>query len=305
MPVVVPERFRGFADRGEEWARWLDRLPRLVGDLLGEWDLTADGAAVHGECALVVPVRTADGVPAVLKVSWPHWEAEYEHLALRDWDGAGSARLLRADPHRFALLLERVHPRDLTTVEEIEATELVAATYRRLHVPAGPQYRRLSVEVTRCADGLAALPSGAPVPRRYVEQAVSLARDLAADPDCDGRLIHTDLHYFNVLAADREPWLVIDPKPLSGDPHYEVAPLLWNRWDEITATGDVRAAVRRRFHAAVDAAGLDEDRARDWVVVRELCNIGWAIEDLGGRLVDPETQDWITTALAIAKAVQD
>ncbi|MGH3460004.1 MAG: aminoglycoside phosphotransferase family protein [Kribbellaceae bacterium] len=305
MPVVVPERFRGFADRGEEWARWLDRLPRLVGDLLGEWDLTADGAAVHGECALVVPVRTADGVPAVLKVSWPHWEAEYEHLALRDWDGAGSVRLLRADPHRFALLLERVHPRDLTTVEEIEATELVAATYRRLHVPAGPQYRRLSVEVTRWADGLAALPSGAPVPRRYVEQAVSLARDLAADPDCDGRLIHTDLHYFNVLAADREPWLVIDPKPLSGDPHYEVAPLLWNRWDEITATGDVRAAVRRRFHAAVDAAGLDEDRARDWVVVRELCNIGWAIEDLGGRLVDPETQDWITTALAIAKAVQD
>ncbi|HZO69930.1 MAG TPA: aminoglycoside phosphotransferase family protein [Kribbellaceae bacterium] len=305
MPVVVPERFRGFADRGEEWARWLDRLPRLVGDLLGEWDLTADGAAVHGECALVVPVRTADGVPAVLKVSWPHWEAEYEHLALRDWDGAGSVRLLRADPHRFALLLERVHPRDLTTVEEIEATELVAATYRRLHVPAGPQYRRLSVEVTRWADGLAALPSGAPVPRRYVEQAVSLARDLAADPDCDGRLIHTDLHYFNVLAADREPWLVIDPKPLSGDPHYEVAPLLWNRWDAITATGDVRAAVRRRFHAAVDAAGLDEDRARDWVVVRELCNIGWAIEDLGGRLVDPETQDWITTALAIAKAVQD
>jgi len=305
VPVVVPERFRGFADRGEEWARWLDRLPRLVGDLLGEWDLTADGAAVHGECALVVPVRTADGVPAVLKVSWPHWEAEYEHLALRDWDGAGSVRLLRADPHRFALLLERVHPRDLTTVEEIEATELVAATYRRLHVPAGPQYRRLSVEVTRWADGLAALPSGAPVPRRYVEQAVSLARDLAADPDCDGRLIHTDLHYFNVLAADREPWLVIDPKPLSGDPHYEVAPLLWNRWDAITATGDVRAAVRRRFHAAVDAAGLDEDRARDWVVVRELCNIGWAIEDLGGRLVDPETQDWITTALAIAKAVQD
>jgi streptomycin 6-kinase len=305
VPVVVPERFRGFADRGEEWASWLDRLPRLVGDLLREWDLTADGPAVHGECALVVPVRTADGVPAVLKVSWPHWEAEYEHLALRDWDGAGSVRLLRADPHRFALLLERVHPRDLTTVEEIEAIELVAATYRRLHVPAGPQYRRLSVEVTRWADGLAALPSGAPVPRRYVEQAVSLARDLAADPDCDGRLIHTDLHYFNVLAADREPWLVIDPKPLSGDPHYEVAPLLWNRWDEITATGDVRAAVRRRFHAAVDAAGLDEDRARDWVVVRELCNIGWAIEDLGGRLVDPETQDWITTALAIAKAVQD
>ncbi len=303
MPVVVPERFRGFASRGADWAAWLDRLPRLAGDLLDEWSLTADGEAVHGECALVVPVRTPGGEAAVLKVSWPHWEAEYEHLALRDWDGAGAVRLLRADPRRFALLLERVHPRDLTTVDAVEACELVAATYRRLHRPAGPQYRRLSDEVTRWADGLAGLPPGAPVPHRYVEQAVSLARDLVQD--CDGTLVHTDLHYFNVLAADREPWLVIDPKPLSGDPHYEIGPLLWNRWDEITATGDVRTAVRRRFHAVVDTAVLDEERARDWVVVRALTNVLWSLEDLAGRPADPETQDWITTALAVAKAVQD
>jgi streptomycin 6-kinase len=147
------------------------------------------------------------------------------------------------------------------------------------------------------------MPASAPVPRRYVEQAAALARDLAADPSCDGRLIHTDLHYFNVLAADREPWLVIDPKPLSGDPHYEVAPMLWNRWDEIAATGDIRRAVRRRFHAVVDAAGLDEERARDWVIVRELVNVKWTLEN-GGPL-DPQDRDWITTALAIAKAIQD
>jgi streptomycin 6-kinase len=299
VDLTIPPRFRAFAGRGEDWAAWLDELPRLTRDLLDEWDLRTDGDAVHGEATLVVPVRTADGTAAVLKISWPHWEASYEHLALRDWNGAGAVRLFRADPKRYALLLERVHPRDLSTVDVIEACELVAAAYPRLHIPAGPQYRRLSAETTHWADGLAALPSDAPVPRRYVEQAVSLARDLIAD--CDGKLIHTDLHYYNVLAADREPWLVIDPKPLSGDPHYEVAPLLWNRWEEVVGTGDIRTEVRRRFHAVVDAAGLDEDRASDWVIVRELVNILWALEDEASD----ETQDWITTALTIAKAVQD
>jgi streptomycin 6-kinase len=97
---------------------------------------------------------------------------------------------------------------------------------------------------------------------------------------------------------------VIDPKPMSGDAHYEVSPLLWNRWDEIVESGDIRRAVRRRFHAVVDTAGLDEERARDWVVVREVHNAMWAFEDADGDLSDVD-RDWITTAIAIAKAVQD
>ena len=72
---------------------------------------------------------------------------------------------------------------------------------------------------------------------------------------------------------------MIDPKPLSGDPGYEVAPLLWNRWDEVAGTGSIRHAVLDRFHAVVDVAGLEEDRARDWVVVREMLNVLWAYED--------------------------
>ena len=76
-----------------------------------------------------------------------------------------------------------------------------------------------------------------------------------------------------MLAADRGPWLAIDPKPLSGDPHAELAPMLWNRWDEVVASGDVREAVRERFFTLVDHAELDEDRARAWVVVRELVQV--------------------------------
>ena len=303
MPVEIPAGFLEVGSRGPDWAAWLDRLPRLTRDLLDEWKLRVDGDAQYGNCALVVPVRTPDGAAAMLKVQFPHWEAETEHLALRIWDGNGAIRLLRADPRRFALLLERAQPRDLTTVDEIEACEIVAASYKRLHVPAGPQFKLLSTEVKRWSDELLALPASAPVPRRYVEQAAALARDFAADPACDGTLIHTDLHYFNVLAADREPWLVIDPKPLSGDPHYEVAPLIWNRWDELAAARDLRFALRRRFYAIIDTAGLDEDRARDWIIVRQLLNVLWTLKDAGADATLP--QDWLTRNITIAKAIQD
>ena len=81
----------------------------------------------------------------------------------------------------------------------------------------------------------------------------------------------------------------------------------WNRWDEVVASGDVRAAVRRRFHAVVDAAGLDEDRARDWVVVRMLHNLMWTWQDArrAGRGLLPDERDWATTCVSIAKAVQE
>jgi streptomycin 6-kinase len=201
------------------------------------------------------------------------------------------------------MLLERLHLSDLTGIPVLDACQVVADLYKRLHVPAPPQLYRLSEVSGRWSQELVALPADAPIPRRYVDQAAGLLRDFAADPATDGRLLHTDLHYFNVLAAEREPWLVIDPKPLSGDPHHEVAPLLWNRWDEALAAHDTRTALRSRFHTVVDAAGLDEDRARAWVVARMVTNAMWAIQD--GTAATPEGREWITICVTVAKAVQN
>jgi len=296
--VRIPERLlANSAD--EDWADWLARLPGMITDLLREWRLSPDGEPMAGAAAYVLPVRDADRRPAALKITMPHWEAEREHLALRAWDGNGAVRLYRADPHRWAMLLERAdHSRDLNEPDIREACEIVAGLYARLHRPAIPQLRRLSDFIGEVADQLGALHDHPAVPRRLVDQARSLARGFAADPDTDGLLIHTDLHYDNVLASDREPWLVIDPKPLSGDPAYEIAPLLWNRWDEAVATDDLRNAILDRLFTVIDTAGLDEDRVRNWVIVRELTNVMYAIQ--GGSSPD---DDWITISIVIAKAV--
>lgn len=301
--IELPPAVAAFADRGEDWAAFVGRLPRLAGELVEEWRLTVDGPPTHGYCALVVPVRTEGGRPAVLKVGFPDDESEHEALALQHWHGNGAVELLRADPHRSALLLERLHPEDLTDLWDIEACEVVAGLWGRLHRPAPPQLRTLTSYVERWSGQLSALPRNAPVPRRLVEQAVSLARDFVADEASTGTLIHTDLHYENVLAGDREPWLAIDPKPVSGDPHYEVAPMLWNRLDELG--GDLRNGLRRRFHTLVDAGELDERRARDWVVVRMMHNALFRLQDPAEARRTTATDDYLTGCIAIAKAVQD
>ena len=293
----IPAGLEASRARGPAWGSWLDGLPGLVEGLVGEWRLTLDGAPMHGYAALVLPVRTTSGRRAVLKIGWPHPEAEHEHLALKRWAGDGSVELIRADPHRYALLLERLHPEDLTDLWDVAACEIVAGFYPRIHVPALPQLRTLTSYVDGWTADLAALSASALLPPRLVRQAVSIGRAFLADDASVGTMIHGDLHYENVLAADREPWLVIDPKPMSGDPHYEVAPLLFNRYQELA--GDFRDGTRRRFHTVVDVAGLDEDRARDWVVFRMMCNAMWGIKQPTTGL-----HEELTMCVAVAKAVQ-
>lgn len=255
-----------------------------VDDLVEEWSLRADGDAVRSSRCAVLPVRTSDCASAVLKVG----SSEHEHLVLRRWNGDGSVRLLRADPYRRALLLERARPESLEGLSDVDACEVVAGLYRRLHVSAMPQLPLLTSLLEQWADDLAALPRSASIPHRLVEQAITLCRDLATAPA--DRVLHGDLHYGNVLAADREPWLAISPEAVNGDPLYEVAPMLWHRWDELA--NNIRFGVQRRFYSLIDAAGFDEDRARSWVILRVVRE----------ATRDPDN---LTKYVALAKAMQD
>jgi streptomycin 6-kinase len=109
-------------------------------------------------------------------------------------------------------------------------------------------------------------------------------------------MVNTDLHYGNILAGQRQPWLAIDPKPLAADPAFAVTPALWNRWAEAIAGGDLRAHLRRRLSIICASAGLDEERARAWSIVREVQMGLWAIKVNDG--VE------LTKAIAILKAMQ-
>lgn len=274
---------------------WLARLPRLVDESLAEWDLTLDGDPMHGMAALVLPVRRRDESMAVLKITWPHVDAEHEHLALRHWGGRGAVRLLAANPGRWTMLLERLEGgRDLYDVPIDEACQIIGDLLRQLDHPALPQLSPLSTASARLVEHLSSAPPA--IPRRFVDQARALLADLLSDDVIDSHMVHTDLHYWNVLAADRQPWLAIDPKPLAADPAFAVTPALWNRWEEAVASGDLRRHLRRRLSIICESAGLEEERAQAWSIVREVQMALWAVKD--------DDADELTKAIAIIKAMQ-
>jgi streptomycin 6-kinase len=271
LPVVTLEIPAAFAsditDRHDSAGRaWLRRLPHVVDELCGRWQLAPEGATWFGYCAIALPVRRADDTPAVLKVSWPGPDQAPEGPTLRAWDGDGAVRPLAHGEDRWALLLERLdESRDLTGVPIGEAIEVIGSLLRRMHRATVPtDVPSLADTARRWAEEI---PSRWPVaappwPDRVRDEAVATCRELG---DADGgQLLHADLHFENVLAADREPWLAIDPKGLVGDPAFESSPVLWNRFDEYSGQRDVR----RRLDAWCEAADIDRDRARAWARVR-------------------------------------
>ncbi|MGH8824710.1 MAG: aminoglycoside phosphotransferase family protein [Jiangellaceae bacterium] len=296
--VEVPAGLRASLARADpSTGPWLDRLPSLAAEFLDRWSLRADGRPMHGVCALVLPVRRPDGVPAVLKLSWPHSEARDEHLALRVWAGEGAVRLLGAAPEDYVVLLERLDAtRDLVPVPLGAALHTAGELIRRLGVPADDGLVRVDERAREWSTELAVARRRPPdgVPTSLLDHAAAVLPDLLAG--APAVLLHTDLHYENVLAADRDPWLAIDPKPLLGDPAYEVAPLLWNRWSEATSAADLGRHLRWRADVVADAAGLEPARVAGWVVVREAVQALDAVAD-----GDPV---WRDMSVAVAEAFQ-
>ena len=293
---------------------WLHTLPGLLDDLLAEWELEPVGRSMSGVCAVVVPVRLRGpgldvvGVSgeAVLKVTWPHPEAATEGLALQTWNGHGAVRLVRADPARFALLLERLHPRDLSGVEIDEACGVIGDLLRTLRRPPHPRVPALGAYAQRQARELRAAP--AVLPRRYLDQAAALAGELVVRPPVEDRLLHTDLHFANVLAGYRTPWVAIDPKPMAGDAAFEVAPALWNRAEELGSGSQIRWSLRRRLEIICERAGIDEGRARAWTIVREADNAleaAQSVDTVSDAAARVWARDRVSLAVTIIKAMND
>ncbi|GAA1085326.1 aminoglycoside phosphotransferase family protein [Nocardiopsis composta] len=289
-PIDVPDAFAAaYAEQGAEARAWLAGLPRTGGGLLERWDLRPDGPTAYGMASIVLPVRRADGAPAALKLQQPREETTAAAIGLRTWRGDGIVRLLDSDEESGGQLLERLDAsRPLSAVaDDGAAVQILAELLARLtSVPAPAGLRSLSGVASAMLDQVpAALPAlRDPAERRLVRTCASAVAELVGEPG--DRLLHWDLHYDNVLAAEREPWLAIDPEPLAGDPGFDLLPALDNRWEEAVATGDPARAVLGRFDRLTEVLGLDRWRATGWTLGRVLQNALWDVED-GRTALEP------------------
>jgi streptomycin 6-kinase len=277
------------ADGGPSGAEWARSARRIVIECLDRWDLVVTGPAATGWTAVVLPVER-DGRPAALKVGWPHVQSSAEHIALQLWGGRGAARLLAADPGRGALLLEWLDPsRTLGAEDAFTACDIAGALLRRLHVAAPPTVPLLVDHLRPHLDRL----DDPAVPRRFAVRTRSLAAELLDD---DTQVVlHTDLHYENVLGGTREPWAAIDPKPFAGHPGFEFQPLLRNRVGELGTGSSLRWSVRHRLERAAEAAGVDYEAARLWTLLHTGLQILWAREN----------PDQASLHIALFKALED
>jgi streptomycin 6-kinase len=229
-------------------------LERTAREIAAEWGLELGRPFALSRWSYVAPV----GADAVLKVrSADDDESDQEADALAFWDGEAAVRLLRHDREQRALLIERANPGiDLSQLPDEEATARATEIGRRLWRPASRPFRWLGDHVPRWADN--ADQDGLGVP-----ELIPLARRLYGSMEVGRqRLVHGDFHHHNLLSSGRGP-LAIDPKPMLGEPEYDIASFLWN---PLNSAMTVERTERRL--QAFAAAGLDDGRMRAWAVIR-------------------------------------
>ena len=251
----------------------------LAAAVARDWDLRLGEPYPPGAAGFVVRAKLDDGTPAVLKLQHSHREDEQEADALERWDGDGAIRLLRRDDERHALLLERCESGTPLSEGDADPLAVLIGLLPRLWKDA-TGFRTLAEEAEWwLADGdLARMPAN---PLR--DAAVALLRELVPTQG-ELVLVHQDLHGDNVLAAQREPWLVIDPKPLAAEREFSVAPIV--RSFEL---GHSKRDTLYRFDRLCSELDLDRERARGWTIAQTMA---WSY-DSAFHTTHLETVEWL------------
>jgi streptomycin 6-kinase len=259
------------ADTGLTHGDWLERVPQLLSECVEEWDLRLGEPYVQGAAGYAVRAERG-GAACVLKLIYPHREAEHEAEALRVWNGDGAVELLAHDEARWAMLIERCEPGTLLAHADPDtALDVLIALLPRLWKHVGEPFRALADEATWW---LEELPSdweraGRPFERDLLDEVMRTLRELPASQG-EQVLLHQDLHTDNVLAAQREAWLVIDPKPLVGERELNVAPIVRDY-----VLGHSREGVVHRLDRLCEELELDRERALGWTVAQ---TVAWMFE---------------------------
>jgi streptomycin 6-kinase len=257
-------------------AEWRANVAELVIDCCERWDLRPGEPYVPGAAGHVLKVERADGTPAVLKVFWPHREAEQEADALERWDGDGAVQLLARDDERHALLLERCEPGSFLSTHDDPLGVLIELLPRLWR--SGDGFVSLDAETGHWTDYLDETAD-----RNLRDLALGLIGELAPTQG-EQVLVNQDLHGENVLAAAREPWLVVDPKPLAGEREFSAASIV--RSAEL---GHSKRDVLYRLDRLCSELSLDRERAKGWTIAQ---TIAWSG---GSDYVDThmETVKWL------------
>lgn len=278
----IPQAVRQTAHQvfGEPGQQWLAALPRLVAEEADRWGLTLGEPYTGGSVALVLAVTKADGVPAVLKCAPPFDpESQHEADALRLYGGSGAVRLYDHNPAKGTLLLEKITPGFALSGHPArnKAIRIACQLLKRLWQPVATDHPFQTVVEVASAwrqQMLAAQPlyTNTTV-YSLLDAASAILQDLLRS-DNETVLVNRDIHLGNILAAQREDWLLIDPKPLVGSPAFDTGYLLL----DLLGSGPTAKQKEYLIQVIADYTSVDPGLVRGWALVRAVENVLW---DLG------------------------
>jgi streptomycin 6-kinase len=292
MPGPDPIEHPGlrWLDDSAEGRAWRERLPGLVDACRAMWALTVGDPFAYAFASLALPVTCEDGTAAVLKIQFPDRESEHEAAALQLLDGEGAVRLIAYDRTKRALLLERAEPgTPLKELEPDRALDVFVDLLPRVWKPAGAPFRSLADEAARWARSL---PddyerAGRPFERALLAAALDAIESLGRTQG-EQVLVNQDMHADNVIRAERERWLLIDPKPLAGEREFGIVATVRGR-----ELGHGREAVLHRLDRLTRDLRLDRERARGWALAQ---TIAWAFDGDRADPVHIEVARWLWEA---------
>ncbi len=285
--IVLPPAFRQqivntFHKPGQDW---LAQLPGTLEKFCQRWRLTLLPPFEQLSYNFVVPVRLEDGREAVLKLGIPNPELVSEIEALRIYAGHGVARLLEADAAEGALLIERLQPgQAVSMLDDEQSTCIAAQIMQQFCRPVPSKHNLRSVE--QWALGITRLrkqhPNGnSSIPSHLIDKAESLFSELIASAS-PLVVLHGDLHHWNILSAQRQSWLAIDPKGVVGEPAFEIAAWMHNPMPWLLEHPSPRRVLARRLDQFREILQIDRQRLWGWSLAQTVLSACWCLEDKAG-----------------------
>ena len=294
---------RRIASFGEDGRRWLEDLPELLDRCSVRWRLQIGPPVDSLTYNYVAAAEMEDGRHIMLKLGVPRAELTREILALQNYKGRGSVRLIDADASAGVLLLERLSPGSMLSEfgwkRDPEATRIAARVMKKLWRPVSTDHPFKTV--AEWALGFKRLRDRfqggtGPFPPGLVVEAEEIYRRYLADSK-QSVLLHGDLHHYNILSAGREPWLAIDPKGIVGDPAYDAGALLRNPIYSMLEWPDLTAIQSMRLDILAEELNLARRRLQEWAVAQAVLSAWWSYEDEGKM-----GQEWVMLAESIRAA---
>ena len=275
---------------GDDGRAWLDDLPRIVDEHAQRWHLQIE-PPLYLSYNYVAPATRADGTLAVFKcgVVADNSSIRDELAALQHWDGDGAVLVLEADRDAGAFLLERLIPgQGIVEMDDVESTRIAAGLMRRLWKPL--PLRHAFPTLAGWGDAFTKLRerhngTTGPLPSAIIERGEALYWELVTSQAAP-IVLHGDLHHFNILSAQREPWLIIDPHGVIGEPAFEVGPWLRNTVGDpngphahlyLMNHPNARAVLDRRLNDFSEL-GIERDRLRNWGIAFCALSACWSEE---------------------------